>query len=352
MPVMTEPGRPFIGDRVGMALAWALLVILLYLVYLIIEPFLMPLSWAGVLTVVFYPVHSQFAKRFGRGRAAALSTLVITMLVIVPMVFVTSAFVTQALDAAGNLQRAFAEGKLSWIDRAWDTLQQRLPQSFQFDPASLIAEGARRLPPMVLSQSGLLVRNVASFVLNLVITLFATFFLLRDSDQIMRVIRNLLPMDTRSREAILARTRELISVGVVSAGVVAIVQGFLGGVIFAILGIDAAVFWGVVMGICCLLPFGAWLIWLPAAIVLAAEGSVGRAITLAVLGFGVVSSADNFLRPILLSEKVQMNGLVIFISLLGGIGTFGMLGVVLGPVLVATAQGLLTGYVDSRETAP
>jgi predicted PurR-regulated permease PerM len=166
----------------------------------------------------------------------------------------------------------------------------------------------------------------------------------------MRVIRHLMPMDESSREVTLNRTRELISVGVVSAGVVAIVQGFLGGVIFAILGIDSAIFWGVVMGICCLLPFGAWMIWLPAAMVLAAQGSIGRAIALAVLGFGVVSSADNFLRPILLSEKVHMNGLVIFISLLGGIGTFGMLGVVLGPVLVATAQGLLTGYVASRES--
>jgi predicted PurR-regulated permease PerM len=351
MPVMTEPGRPRVTDGVGIALAWALLVLLLYLVYLIVAPFLVPLSWAGVLSVVFYPVHARLAKRFGRSRAAVLTTLVITLLAIAPMVFVTSAFVAQALDAAGNLQRAFADGRLGWIDRAWDALQQRLPGSLQFDPASLIAEGAKRLPPLVLSQSGFLVRNVAGFVLNLVVTLFATFFLLRDSDQIMRTIRYLLPMDEPSREATLARTGQLISVGVVSAGVVAIVQGFLGGVIFAILGINSAVFWGVVMGICCLLPFGAWLIWLPAAIVLAAEGSVGRAITLAVLGFGVVSSADNFLRPILLSEKVQMNGLVIFISLLGGIGTFGMLGVVLGPVLVATAQGLLTGYVDSREAA-
>ena len=172
------------------------------------------------------------------------------------------------------------------------------------DPASLIAEGAKRLPPMVLSQSGLLVRNVASFVLNLVVTLFATFFLLRDSEPD-HASHPPAAADGRvvARDD-LNRTRELISVGVVSAGVVAIVQGFLGGVIFAILGIDAAIFWGVVMGICCLLPFGAWLIWLPAAIVLAAEGSDRpRRITLAVLGFGVVSSADNFLRPILLERE-------------------------------------------------
>jgi predicted PurR-regulated permease PerM len=141
----------------------------------------------------------------------------------------------------------------------------------------------------------------------------------------------------------------LISVGVVSAGLVAAIQGFLGGLVFAILGIESPVFWGVVMAICCLLPFGAWVVWGPVALVLAITGSMGRAIMLAALGFGIVSAADNVLRPMLLSGQARMNGLVIFLALLGGISAFGMLGVVLGPVLVVTALGLLTGYADSRK---
>jgi predicted PurR-regulated permease PerM len=107
----------------------------------------------------------------------------------------------------------------------------------------------------------------------------------------------------------------------------------------------------VVIAICCLLPFGAWVIWLPASIVLAASGALVRGIVLAALGLGVVSMADNVLRPMLLSGRANLNGLVIFLSLLGGIGVFGMLGVVLGPVLVVTALGLLEGYVDSKGPA-
>src|SRR5204863_8811535 len=110
------------------------------------------------------------------------------------------------------------------------------------------------------------------------------------------------------------------------------------------------VFWGVVMSICCLLPFGAWIVWLPAAIVLAAGGAVGRAIILVALGLGVVSGADNVLRPWLLSGRVHLNGLVILLGLLGGIGVFGMLGIVLGPVVVATALGLLEGYVNAKSS--
>ena len=345
---MPETGRAPTSDRIRSVLAWGGLVVLLYLVYLVIQPFLMPLAWAGVLAIVFHPMHARLARRWSAGPAAAASTLVITLLLIVPMVLVTTAFVREAIDATDNVQRAFAEGRLGWVQRAWQTLQQRLPESFRIDLASLTTDAAKQGAAFAVAQSGFLVRNVLVFALDLALALFATFFLLRDSTAVMRVIRGLIPMEEGAREATLARTRELISVGVVSAGVVAAVQGVLGGLVFAVLGIDAALFWGVVMAICCLLPFGAWVVWLPAAIVLAAYGAIIRPIVLVALGFGIVSGADNVLRPILLSGKAQMNGLVILLSLLGGIGVFGMLGVVLGPVLVVTAIGLLSGYVDSR----
>lgn len=340
------------ADRIRSVLAWGGLAALLYAVYLVIEPFLIPLAWAGVLTIVFYPVHARFVRKFGPGRAAVLSTLVITVSLVLPMVLVATAFVREALDAAGNVQRAFAEGRLGAIERGWQTVQARMPVSFQVDLASLATDAVKQGAGFLVAQSGFLVRNVVVFTLNLAVALFATFFLLRDSDSIMRIIRGLMPMDETARETMLARTRELISVGVVSAGVVAAVQGFLGGLVFAVVGIDAALFWGVVMAICCLLPFGAWIVWLPAAVVLAASGSLGRAAFLVVLGFAVVSGADNVLRPLLLSGRANMNGLVIFLSLLGGIAVFGMLGVVLGPVLVVTALGLLTGYVEARSDVP
>jgi predicted PurR-regulated permease PerM len=336
------------NDRIATVLAWGGLALLVYLVYLVISPFLIPLAWAGVLAVVFYPAHAKMALRWGPARAAAVSTLAITLILIIPMVLVAVAFVREGLEATGNIQNAFSEGRLASLERTWRTVQQRLPSSFQMDVAALTTDAAKRAATFLVAQSGFLVRNVAGFALDLVLALFATFFLLRDSAVVMRVIRSLMPMDTSTREAMLVRTRELISVGVVAAGIVATVQGFLGGLVFAALGIDSPVFWGVVMAICCLLPFGAWVVWAPVALVLAVTGSVGRAILLAALGFGIVSAADNVLRPMLLSGQARMNGLVIFLSLLGGIAAFGMLGVVLGPVLVVTALGLLTGYVDSR----
>ena len=126
----------------------------------------------------------------------------------------------------------------------------------------------------------------------------------------------------------------------------------LGGILFAALGIQAPVFWGVVMFFFCLLPFGAWVIWLPAAIIFFASGDWTRGAILAGFGVGVVSMVDNVLRPWLLSGRAQMNGLLVLISLLGGVQVFGSLGLVIGPTLMATAIGILRTYIytDPVET--
>jgi Ca2+-transporting ATPase len=102
------------------------------------------------------------------------------------------------------------------------------------------------------------------------------------------------------------------------------------------------------MAFFCLLPLGAWLVWFPAAIVLAAAGDFWRALVVAGVGFGVVSAVDNVLRPMLLSGRTRMNGLLVFVSLLGGVAAFGALGLVLGPVVLATATSVITVYAESR----
>ena len=113
------------------------------------------------------------------------------------------------------------------------------------------------------------------------------------------------------------------------------------------LGLSAPVFWGVVMAFACLLPFGAGIVWLPAAIFLALSGSMTKALVLIGLGVAVISMVDNVVRPLLLSGRAHMNGLVIFVSLLGGLHVFGLLGIVLGPIVVVTAISLVSSYVNS-----
>jgi predicted PurR-regulated permease PerM len=341
-----EPDR----DQTSQVLHWVGLAVLGWLVFLVVRPFLIPLGWAAVLAVVTYPVHARLATRWRPGLAAAATTALTTVVVIVPAVMLIVAFVQETLEIAGGLQATVSGGPLGWIGHAWARVVRVLPAASSVDLAALITDALRRTAAYLMVQSGSIFQNVASFLIDLTLALFATFFLLRDADAIMRVVRRLLPMDAARREALIARTRGLISAGVTSSVLVAGLQGVLGGVAFAIVGINAPVFWGVVMAFMCVLPFGAWVIWLPAAVFLAVSGSTTRALVLGGLGLGIVSSVDNVLRPALLSGQAHMNGLVIFVSLLGGLSVFGLLGLVLGPVLVATALSLVTTYVDHEST--
>jgi predicted PurR-regulated permease PerM len=337
------------SDRLAGALSLAALAALLYLLFLVVRPFLPPLGWAAVLAIVFYPMHERLERRWGAGRSAAATTVAATLLVIGPVLLVMTAFLREAIDAAADLQGAVVEGRFAWIERAWRSLEQRVPAAQRVNVAALVTDTARRGAMMLAAQSGSLLRNVAAFMFDLIVALFATFFLLRDSRAIMAAVRRMLPLDEPVRERLIAQTRELVSVSVTSSGIIAAVQGVLGGIVFAAVGIDAAVFWGVVMGFFCLVPLGAWVVWLPAAVLLAVAGSIGRAVIVAGLGFGIVSAVDNVLRPALLSGSTRMNGLLILIALLGGVRVFGVIGIVLGPILVATALALLKTYMTIDE---
>jgi predicted PurR-regulated permease PerM len=339
-------------DRFATALSITALAALLYLLFLIVQPFLSPLGWAAVLAIVFYPMQERLERRHTRSRAAAVTTAAATVLVVGPMLLVMVVFARQAVAGAAALQDALAEGRLAGIDRAWQSLAQRLPLAQRVDIVSALTDATKQGAVFLAAQSGSVLRNVAGFVFDLAIALFATFFLLRDAGAIMTIVRRLMPLDQSVREQLIRQTRTLVSVSVTSSGLIAAIQGALGGIVFAAVGINNSLFWGVVMAFLCLLPLGAWIVWLPAAVLLAIGGSPVRGVIVAGLGFGIVSAVDNILRPWLLSGGTSMNGLLILIALLGGVSVFGMLGLVLGPILVATALALLETYTamdrDSR----
>jgi predicted PurR-regulated permease PerM len=334
-------------EHVTAVIFYAALAAFVYLVLLMIWPFLVPLGWAAVLVIVFHPVHARFERRYGPTRAAALSTATVTVIVVVPLIVVTTAFVREALQSAGDVQRAFEEGRLAWFERAWDWVQRRAGAEQRFDITATAVDLAKRIAAFLAAQAGNLVQNVFVFIFDLIIVLFAAFFLFRDGDGLMNAVRRTMPVNRPLRERFIRQTRELVGATVSSAGIVAGVQGLFGGLLFAALGIQAPVFWGVVMMFFCLLPFGAWVVWLPASILLFASGDWQRGAILAGFGFAVVSMVDNVLRPWLLSGRARMNGLLVLISLLGGMRVFGSLGLVLGPTLMATAIGILRTYMNS-----
>ena len=333
--------------RLSGALFYGIVILLAFLVYLVFQPFLTPLAWAAVLVVVFFPVQTWLAERLSRSLAAAVNTLVVTAIVVVPTIFVAGAFVRQGVDAARSIQQALSHGELSRLNDYWLAILQRFPSENPANLAGLLHSWAERIASLAASRLGEVLRHIASGLFDLAVMLLAMFYLFRDGDGVMVRIRAVLPFEEQYRERMIREARDLIFASVTSSLVAAVIHGIVGGTTFAIAGIGSPVFWGVMMGFCSLLPvIGSSIIWLPASIWLMAEGHLAKGIFVIAICAGLVGLVDNVVRPWLISGRAELSGLLIFISVLGGISVFGVLGIVLGPIIVATATSVLDIYTD------
>lgn len=331
--------------RLGTALFYGIVAVLAYLVFLVFEPFLVPLAWAAVLVVVVSPAYDRLARQWGRTPAALATTMSVTLILIIPTLLMMLAFVRQGAEAVQAVQQGVASGHFSWVNDLWTRWQARIPGSTPVNLSIELRGLVEQFARYVAGRLGAILGHAAAFLFHLGVTIFAMFYLFRDGGQIVARIRELLPFEERHREQMLRKARELIFASVTSSLVAAAAHGLVGGIGFALVGIRAAIFWGVLMAFFSFVPLvGSALIWIPASIGLIVHGSTGRGILLLVLCGGVVSLVDNVIRPWLISGRAEMGGLIIFISVLGGIRVFGLLGVVLGPIIVATVASLLDLY--------
>jgi predicted PurR-regulated permease PerM len=332
--------------RFSNVLFYGVVLCLAYLVFLVFQPFLVPLGWAAVFGVIFFSLNKHFERKWGRTRSAVLITLGVTLILIVPVLLLAAMFVREGIAAARDIQIAMESGGYGWLNHAWEWLVSHIAaQGVTVDLPGLVRQGASRAGEYMATELGRVIRNIVLFLFELFVMLFALFYFLRDGESILERLRHFLPFEETMTERMLGEARELIFASVTTSLVIAAVQGIICGGAFAIVGLGSPVFWGVVMGFLSMLPVvGAWPVWVPAAIWLFSTGHAGRAILLIAICGALGAAIDNILRPVLLGGRASLNGLLVFISVLGGIAVFGVLGVVLGPIVVATAFGILDVY--------
>ena len=179
-------------------------------------------------------------------------------------------------------------------------------------------------------------QNTLDFFISFFVALYLLFFLLRDGSRLTVRISDALPLRADQQRQLLARFATVIRATVKGNILVAAAQGALGGIIFWILGIKSALLWGAVMAVLSLLPaIGAALVWLPVGLYFLVVGAFWQGIVLLAFGILVISSVDNFLRPLLVGADTQMPDYLVLISTLGGLAVFGINGLVIGPVIAA-----------------
>ena len=348
------PSTNATASRLTSVLSYGILLLLIYVVFRIYEPFLVALGWGAILVIFFYPMHQRLAKRFSSPRASLISTLAVTVLLIAPAIFLTTMFVRQAVSISRGVQHSLVEQHNPAIARTWSWIAHHVPgMDPNADIFDTLEQGIEKEAGFLAERIGTILKNIAAFLFDLFVMIFAMFYFFRDAEQILRGVRSLLPFDAEHRDAMLLQARDLISASVTTSLIVAAIQGALGGVGFALVGLPAPVFWGVLMAFFSLVPVvGSGLIFVPASLYLGFTGHWWRALVLLAICAGVSTVVDNLLRPLLLGGRTGLSGLVVFISVVGGVNLFGMLGLVLGPILVAMAAGVLSAYMERAESPP
>src|ERR1700680_2589916 len=213
-----------------------------------------------------------------------------------------------------------------------------------------VQQAAEKIASFLGARFAGLLKNLVSFFVDLFILIFALFFMFRDGPEIVHGAKHLLPFDEEIQTDMVEESQELIFASVAVGLLVAVIQGVLGGVSFALVRISSPIFWGVLIAFFSLVPVvGSALIWGPAALWLGFSGHWGKGLAVVVICGGGAGGAGQRLRPLLLRNRTHLNELLLFISVLGGLQVFGLLGLVAGPTIVAAAMGVFRVYMDRRD---
>lgn len=321
------------------------------LAFFVVKPFLYALILAMAFATVFAPLHKKIlvATAQHKSLAALLATVAVLIVVVAPLAFLSVQIFQEAASLYASLIQNGGATSLSRILN--DTvlaIKGYVPVPIEFSPD--ITQYARQALGLLLQNFGSLFANAAKIVMSIFIFLIALYYLFKDGQKLKRAVVALSPLHDTYNETIVCKLESAVNSVIRGNLVVALVQGVLTATGFALFGVPNPVLWGSVAAIAALIPgIGTALVLLPAIFYLFARGTTLPAAGLLLWGMTAVGLIDNFLGPKLAERGMQIHPFLILLSILGGIGFFGPLGFLLGPLVLSLLVALLNIYTEMRK---
>ena len=326
----------------------------LFLCFQLAIPFLPALTWALALAVICVPSHRWIESKVKSPSLAALiSVSSIGLIVVMPAIWISARLLTEAASGAVLIKEKVASGEWRAIFETNDALATLVPWIEELDLPGAIAAAASWTATKTASFIGGWILQLVTITL----TFYLLFYFLRDRRLVMAWLHEVSPLSTADTGRLFKRIVDTVQATLYGTFAVATIQGALGGLMFWWLGLAAPLVWGLVMGVLAIVPvLGAFIVWLPVAILFALEGNWSSALLLAAWGILVIGAIDNFLYPVFIGNRLKLHTVPSFIAVVGGIILFGPSGLLLGPVAVATTLVLLEVWrvpvMDPSPTEP
>lgn len=340
----------------GVSFVTAVILVTAAFLWLLL-PYYGAILWAAILAILFRPLYRRLHHLLG-GRAnlaAALSLLACICIVVIPGSIVLASLAQEAtnlyqristreFDVALILQQVH-DVLPEWAIDLLDNIGLGNLAEIQNSLTSFLGQAAQA----VAARAVLIGQGTVQFAIGLGVMLYLLFFLFRDGHRLALAIRKASPLKDRYTDQIFGKFASVVKATVKGNVIIAAIQGTIGGVMFSLLGIEAALLWGVLMALLSLLPaVGAALVWAPVALYLLITGEYAKGLILLAVGSLVISMVDNLLRPQLVGKDLRLPDYLILISTVGGISLFGVNGFVIGPLIAALFVAVWSLFTDDQ----
>lgn len=303
----------------------------------LINDFLLPIFWAVVFAIVFHPVQVRWELFFRSKTVGALLTLVtVFILIFAPIWFVGGLVVDESLQAYARYSDGDTNGAQASLVSAAVTQLGRL-ERYGIEQ-SVVREKLTSLAQIVsewlAGQAVVFGQATFGVMVKFLLMLYLLFFLLRDGPRIGKILMHVLPLGDEREKALFGNFSRITRSIFKGTLTIAVIQGSLGGILFAIAGVEAALLWAVVMTMLSIIPaIGPSIIWFPASIILILSGALWQGVMILIGGILLISLIDNILRPLLVGRDTKMPDAIVLLSTLGGLALFGITGFIIGPVI-------------------
>ena len=344
---------------------FSIVLLLMWQLGIILSPFFYPIMWAVILTATFYPLYQKLLAILKERRqlGAAIMTVMVMAIAVLPALYLIFLGINEAVQAYETAAQWFREGRLRELGVAISQLpviggvsqevfgRLILANSGQLE--SSVLEGGKAVSSFLLAQGADLAKNAFLFVTDFLVMVFTLFFLFRDGDRFYKGLYEAIPLDPDHKLKMFERMNGTIGAVMQGTLLTALAQGTVAGLAYWALGVRFSIFLGALSAVFSLLPFGGTaLIWIPVAIYLFFAGSILKGCLMIGIGAGLVGLLDNLLQPFLIGNKAQLPMLFLFFASLGGLASFGLLGLFLGPIILAVLLETFRIYQDEFQDRP
>jgi predicted PurR-regulated permease PerM len=314
-----------------------------FLTFQILRPFIASIMWGIVLSIVFYPVYNYLARYL---KWKSLTSFIVLVLIIAIIIGPFSYFSYLLINELQDISRHINTGQMELLHDVmsyptvhylldWISTIFHLPYT-EGDIEKTLADNALLMGKDLIGRIPSGLGSVVTVFINFIFMALAIFFMLKDGAAFLHKSRDYMPFSEQQKERLVSQIRDIVISTIYGGVLVAVLEGITGGIVYSALGLKSPVLWGAATAISSFIPMvGSFAVWGFIALYLFVQVSVMKGVILVLTGIFGISLIDYALRPVLIGSRTRMPVIVIFFSVLGGIKFFGLLGLIMGPLVVA-----------------